>query len=213
MLNIQRFQCNLLGENCYVVSDSTGECVIIDCGAFYEEERSAIVSYIRDNNLVPRHLLVTHAHADHNLGNNTVFEEFGLKPELSARDEQLMKKLPEQAMQFGFNINYKFPPADHFFEENETISFGNHSFSVIETPGHSQGCVCFYCQEEKAIFTGDTLFRGSIGRTDFEGGSMFQIIQSLRQLCQLPDDVKVYPGHGSETTIGYELASNPYLDR
>lgn len=213
MLNIERFQCNPLAENCYVVSDSTLECVIIDCGAYYEEERSVIVDYIRQNGLKPKHLLVTHAHADHNLGNNTIFDTFALRPELSGRDEQLMTQIPEQAASFGFNVDYKLPAPDHYFDEKEVITFGDHTFSIIETPGHSAGSVCFYCEEEKALFTGDTLFRGSIGRTDFMGGSMFQIIQSLRCLCQLPDDVKVYPGHGSFTSIGNELASNPYLDR
>ena len=93
------------------------------------------------------------------------------------------------------------------------MSFGSHAFTVIETPGHSRGSIFFYDEEEYVAFSGDTLFQRSIGRTDFEGGSMFQMIQSLRMICQLPDTTRVYPGHGPETTIGAELASNPYLDR
>lgn len=213
-MNIERFQCNMLQENCYVVSDETKECVIIDCGAFYPEERTAIVNYIRENQLKPVHLLVTHGHLDHNFGNNTLYDEFGLKPEVSASDENLMKHLKKQAETFyQMNLDYEFPPIGHFFEDDEIIHFGNHQFEIILTPGHSRGSVTFYCKEEKVAFTGDTLFQGSIGRTDFQGGSMFQIINSLRFLAQLPDEVKVLPGHGNFTTIGEELAHNPYMDR
>lgn len=213
-MNIERFQCNMLQENCYVVSDETKECVIIDCGAFYPEERTAIVNYIKENQLKPVHLLVTHGHLDHNFGNNTLYDEFGLKPEVSASDENLMKHLKKQAETFyQMNLDYDFPPIGHFFEDDEIIHFGNHQLEIILTPGHSRGSVTFYCKEEKVAFTGDTLFQGSIGRTDFQGGSMFQIINSLRFLAQLPDEVKVLPGHGNFTTIGEELAHNPYMDR
>ena len=171
-------------------------------------------NYIKENNLQPVHLLVTHGHLDHNFGNNTIHETFGLKPEVSAADESLMKNLKQQAEVFyQMQLDYDFPPVGHFFEENEVIRFGNHQFEIILTPGHSRGSVTFYCADEKVAFTGDTLFRGSIGRTDFKGGSMFQIINSLRFLAQLPDDVKVLPGHGQATSIGEELAHNPYMDR
>lgn len=214
MLKIERFQCNMLQENCYVVSDDTKECVIIDCGAFYPEERTAITQYIRDNKLKPIHLMVTHGHLDHNFGNDTIYKEFGLKPEVSAGDEKLMHGLNHQAEAFyGMQLDTKFPPIDHFFEEDETIKVGNHKFTIIQTPGHSNGSVCFYCEAEHLLFSGDTLFRSSIGRTDFPGGSMFRIINSLRHLGQLPDETKVLPGHGESTTIGEELAHNPYMER
>ena len=171
-------------------------------------------NYIKENNLQPVHLLVTHGHLDHNFGNNTIHETFGLKPEVSAADESLMKNLKQQAEVFyQMQLDYDFPPVGHFFEDDEVIRFGNHQFEIILTPGHSRGSVTFYCVDEKVAFTGDTLFRGSIGRTDFKGGSMFQIINSLRFLAQLPDDVKVLPGHGQATSIGEELAHNPYMDR
>lgn len=214
MLNIERFQCNMLQENCYVVSDETKECVIIDCGAFYPEERKAITQYIKENGLKPVHLLVTHGHLDHNFGNDTIYQEFGLKPEVAQQDENLMKHLDKQAESFyQMKIDNQFPAIDHFFEEDETIKFGSHELSIIPTPGHSRGSVTFYCKEENVAFTGDTLFHDSIGRTDFQGGSMFQIINSLRLLAQLPDKTKVLPGHGNYTTIGEELAHNPYMDR
>lgn len=214
MLNIERFQCNMLQENCYVVNDETKECVIVDCGAFFPEERRAITNYIKEKGLRIRHLIVTHGHLDHNFGNDTIYEEFGVKPEVATGDESLMKHLKQQAETFyQMKLDYDMPPIDHFFEEDEIIRFGTHGLTIIPTPGHSKGSVTFYCEQEHIAFTGDTLFHGSIGRTDFQGGSMFQIINSLRLLAQLPDDTKVLPGHGPETSIGEELAHNPYMDR
>ena len=195
MLHIERFQVNMLQENCYVVSDETKECVIIDCGAFYPEERTAITQYIKENQLKPVHLLVTHGHLDHNFGNNTIYQEFGLKPEVSAADENLMKGLAKQAETFyQMQLDYQFPPIGRFFEDGEVIKFGNHEFQVIATPGHSSGSVTFYCEAEHVAF-------------------MFRIINSLRHLGQLPDETQVLPGHGEYTSIGEELAHNPYMDR
>ncbi|MCI5813499.1 MAG: MBL fold metallo-hydrolase [Prevotella sp.] len=214
MLTIQRFECNMLQENCYIISDETKECVICDCGAYYPAERAAIVDYIRDNGLTPVHLLSTHGHIDHNFGNNTIFDEFGLKPEVHKEDQHLMDMLAEQAETLvGITLDYAMPPVGKYFGDGDEITFGSHRLKVIETPGHSKGSVFFYCPEEAIALSGDTLFRNSIGRTDYLGGSMFQIIQSLRMICQLPDNTVVYPGHGPQTTIGTELSSNPYLDR
>ena len=192
----------------------TKECVICDCGAYYPAERAAIVDYIRDNGLTPVHLLSTHGHIDHNFGNNTIFDEFGLKPEVHKEDQHLMDMLAEQAETLvGITLDYAMPPVGKYFGDGDEITFGSHRLKVIETPGHSKGSVFFYCPEEAIALSGDTLFRNSIGRTDYLGGSMFQIIQSLRMICQLPDNTVVYPGHGPQTTIGTELSSNPYLDR
>ena len=195
-LTIQRFVVNMLQENCYVVSDASGESVIIDCGVFYDEEKQAIAAYISQNNLKPVHLLGTHGHLDHNFGNEFINKEYGLKLELSERDNTFITEIDSQRKHFG-----------------NLIRFGTHTLKVIETPGHSRGSVCFYEEEEGVLFSGDTLFQSSIGRTDLDGGSMMMIIQSLRMLCQLPDSTVVYPGHGLPTTMGDELAHNPYLDR
>lgn len=214
MMEIRKFVCNMLQENCYVVSDDTKECVIIDCGAYYPEERAALTRYIRDNGLQPRYLLATHGHLDHNFGNNTMAEEFGLKPVVSVADGSLMEHLGHQAETFyGMRLDYELPAVERFLEADESIRFGNHELKVLETPGHSPGSVTYYCEQEKVAFTGDTLFKNSIGRTDFKGGSMMQIIQSLRMLAQLPDETAVMPGHGPQTTIAEELAHNPYMDR
>lgn len=213
MIRIQRFACNMLQENCYVASDDTNECVVIDCGAYYGTERDAIVTYIRDNKLAPKHLLATHGHLDHNMGNDTVAAEWGLKPEAHNGDARLMEHPEEQARQFGVELKGTLPPVGRYLADGESVTFGNHTLTVLHTPGHSRGSVCFYCPDEQVLFSGDTLFRHSIGRTDLEGGSMLQIIQSLRMLAQLPDDTQVLPGHGDTTTIGEELAHNPYMDR
>lgn len=214
MLKIQTFEVNPLHENCYVVSDDTKECVIIDCGAFTESEQEAIITYINKNGLKPVHNIGTHGHLDHHFGDAAILSAFNLLPEVSDGDEVLMLHSKEAALQMlGMDLNIDLPAGELRLTENNTISFGSHTFRIIRTPGHSRGSVSFYCAEENVLFTGDTLFKGSIGRTDFPGGSMFQIISSLRELAQLPDTTIVYPGHGPQTSIGFELAHNPYMDR
>lgn len=214
MLKIQTFEVNPLLENCYVVSDDTKECVIIDCGAFTESEQEAIITYINKNGLKPVHNIGTHGHLDHHFGDAAILSAFNLLPEVSDGDEVLMQHSKEAALQMlGMDLNIDLPAGELRLTENNTISFGSHTLRIIRTPGHSRGSVSFYCAEENVLFTGDTLFKGSIGRTDFPGGSMFQIISSLRELAQLPDTTIVYPGHGPQTSIGFELAHNPYMDR
>jgi glyoxylase-like metal-dependent hydrolase (beta-lactamase superfamily II) len=196
------------------VNDDSKECVIVDCGAYYEEERKAIVTYIRNNHLTPKHLIVTHGHIDHNFGNNTIKDEFGLSPEVSSLDKKFMDSLKEQAISLlGLSLDYDMPAVGKYLSESDVIEFGTHRFTIISTPGHTPGGVFFYCEEEHIAFSGDTLFHKSIGRTDFEGGSMFQIIQSLRNIAQLPDNTIILPGHGERTTIGVELQENPFMDR
>lgn len=212
MLEIKTFTVNPLQENCYVVSDETKECVIIDCGAWAKEEQEEIKDYIASNDLKPVHLLATHGHFDHNWGVNAMHEAYGTCVEVHSSDEQLLRDMPKQGDMFGFIVR-ETPKIGKTFNANAVITFGSHSLKCIASPGHTMGGVVFYCEEEKVAFSGDTLFRQSIGRTDLPGGSMFMIINSLRYLCQLPDTVKVYPGHGPTTTIGFELEHNPYLDR
>ena len=214
MLKIQKFVCNMIQENCYVVSDETGEGLIVDCGAYYEEEIQAIINYVQQNNIKLKHIVATHGHFDHNFGNYAIYEAFGLKPEVPAKDQELLANLPLQVQTIlGTTYQEQMPPVGRYLQEDDIISFGNHTFTLIATPGHTPGSSFLYCKEESVAFSGDTLFKGSIGRTDLEGGSMFQIIQSLRMICQLPDNTRILPGHGPETTIGNELSSNPYLDR
>lgn len=215
MLDIQRFVCNMFQENCYVVSDETKECVIIDCGTFFEEEKIAIYNYINDNNLTPKHLLCTHGHVDHNFGNKFILDKFGLLPEISEADKPLMNNLGKQAKAFtGEDCGNDFPEIGRFYENDKTITFGNHEFAIIPTPGHSPGSVFIYCKDESVAFSGDTLFKLSIGRTDLQLGNYEDIIESLHSIAKvLPADTTVLPGHGEHTTIGYEVKFNPYLKK
>ncbi|MBR0263071.1 MAG: MBL fold metallo-hydrolase [Prevotella sp.] len=213
MFKVQCLQCNLLQENTYVVSDETKECVIIDCGAYYEEERTAITQYIAQEGLTPKHLLCTHGHFDHNFGIDTIFQTYGLRPEIAAEDAFLINDLNEQFKDIvGAPLRRDFPKAGRFFDADEVIRFGNHELKVLKTPGHTPGGVVFYCEEEKVAFSGDTLFRMSVGRTDFKGGSYEDLMNSLRNVVgKLPADTVVYSGHGPKTNIGEELRYNPYL--
>lgn len=214
MLRIQTFEVNPLHENCYVINDETKECVIIDCGALTETEQNAVIAYINEEGLKPIHNLGTHGHLDHHFGDAAILSAFNLQPEVAEGDKVLMQHPKEAALQMlGMDLNIDLPAGNLKLTENEDVKFGSHTFKIIRTPGHSPGSVSFYCAEENVLFTGDTLFKGSIGRTDFPGGSMFQIISSLRELAQLPDKTIVYPGHGPQTSIGFELAYNPYMDR
>lgn len=214
MLNIKQVVCNMLQENCYIVSDESRECVIIDCGAYYKKEKDEILDYIRQNNLTPRWQLATHGHFDHNIGNAFAYEAFGTVPYVHKADAQQRAALRDHAANMA-RIDVDDPTLDkvRFFGADAVFPFGSHRLTVLETPGHSEGSVFLYCVEEGVAFSGDTLFHRSIGRTDFDGGSMFQMIQSLRQISQLPDTTRLYPGHGRATTLGDELAFNPYLDR
>lgn len=213
MLNVKKFIFNPFQENTYIISDDTKECAIIDCGAFDDNERSEIKKYIADNDLDPVRLICTHAHFDHCVGVDFIHVEYGLHAEVSEKDNYLVSKLPQQAMAFlGIDYNKDFTKIFNNFKIENDIYFGSHSLKILETPGHSKGSVTFYCEEEKTAFTGDTLFRMGMGRTDLGGGSMTDIMNSLRNvLGKLPKETVVMSGHGGNTTIGYELAMNPYL--
>lgn len=212
MMTVKRFVFNMLQENTYVVSDETREAVIIDCGALYDEERTALLNYIKDLRLKPVHLLSTHGHFDHNFGNDTVWRTFGLQPEVAAEDEWLMDiKQQVRQMMGGADYEREFPPVGRRLSGDAAVSFGTHTLLVMATPGHTRGSVTFYCEAERMAFTGDTLFRMSIGRTDFESGSPADMAASLRKLAGLPADTVVYAGHGEPTTIGEEAERNPYM--
>lgn len=213
MLNIKTFMCNLLQENTYVVSDDTKECVIIDCGAYYEEERTAITQYIDNEGLKPVHLLCTHGHFDHNFGIDTIYHAYGLKAEIAEEDGFLINDIPGQFLRMiGVPLKREYPPVGRYFEPNEVIRFGHHELKILKTPGHTPGGVVFYCEAEGIAFSGDTLFRMSVGRTDFEGGSYKELAESLKNvIAKMPAETTVYSGHGPKTIISDELKYNPYL--
>jgi glyoxylase-like metal-dependent hydrolase (beta-lactamase superfamily II) len=213
MFKVQRFECNPLQENCYVVSDESRECVIIDCGAFYEDEKNAIRQYITNAQLKPVHLLATHGHLDHNFGNAYIFSHYGLKVEIHRDDQQLVENLPKQASDlFGIEIDEEQPLVGRLLTDGDTITFGSHVLQVLHTPGHSHGSCLYYCKAENIVFSGDTLFRMSIGRTDFAEGNWAKMVSSLHNVvATLPPETQVLSGHGPKTTIADELRYNPYL--
>ncbi len=214
MWTIKHFVCNPLEENCYVVSDDSHECIIVDCGAWYSEEHATLCSYIRQQKLLPVHLVATHGHLDHNFGNAMLYEEYGLKAEVCTEDAYMTGHLAEQASSlYGINLEkeQKQAPLGRQLTDGDIITFGHHSLKVIQTPGHTRGSALLYCSEERTAFTGDTLFRMSIGRTDLDGGNWNQMQHSLHKIAQLPPDTIVLSGHGPQSTIGDELKYNPYL--
>ena len=196
-----------------MVSDESKECVIIDCGALYEEEFAALDSYVRNNQLKPVHLLATHAHLDHNFGVVRLYHQYGLKVAICEEDKELLEHLPEQAESiFGIKISEERPLVGRQLKEGDTITFGSHTLCVLQTPGHTHGSCLFYCAEEHTAFTGDTLFRMSIGRTDFAEGSWAEMEKSLQRIAaQLPPETVILSGHGPQSTIADELKYNPYL--
>ena len=216
MFKNQLFVNNLMGENCYVLSDSTREAVIIDCGCFSKDDFQPIAQYISSEQLKPVHLLCTHFHFDHIVGNQYAAEAYGILPEGSSLEEEIYNNVPLQIQYFlGTNdVEFRKLPLSRQLEHDNEVMFGNHVLRVIHTPGHSKGGLCFYCKEENMLWCGDTLFQGSIGRTDLWGGDFKQLTDNIRtRLWALPDNTKVFPGHGPSTTIGYEKAYNPYISR
>ena len=208
-MQIKRFTFNPFQTNCYICYDE-GEAVLIDASCSTEAEYQVVERFLDEEKLTLRHLLLTHAHIDHIFGCAHFAEKYGMGWQMHQEDEQLLTHAVQQAQMFGVSIDE--PPApEGFLSEGDQVSFGGASISVLHTPGHSPGSICFY-DEGKAVIAGDVLFQGSIGRTDLWRGSLPELMQSIFQkLVPLGDDVRVYPGHGPETTIGRERVANPFL--
>ncbi len=212
MLNIKIFPFNPLQENTYLVWDETNEAVIIDAGMLFEQEKQRVRRFIDENNLNLVRVLNTHLHLDHQFGNRFLFETYGIMPEAGIEDEFLLDSVHLSAQKWGLPYTEIPQKPGNYIVEDQEISFGNVTFTTIHTPGHSPGSYSFYSEEAGVIFVGDVLFRGSIGRTDFERGKGDVLIQSIKEkLFLLPDDTVVYSGHGPATTIGDEKLYNPYL--
>jgi hydroxyacylglutathione hydrolase len=211
MATIQAFPNNPYQENTYLLYDGSGECAIIDPGMYTAAEQNAVVNFITQHQLKPVLLLNTHCHIDHVLGNKFVFDQYGLKPQFHEGEMVVLEAMPVWAQQSG--IRYELSPLpDTYLPESGTISFGNTTLELIFAPGHSPAHLCFYSQADQLLVGGDVLFRGSIGRTDLPGGNHTQLINNIQQkLFVLPDDCTVYPGHGPETTIGFEKTTNPFF--
>lgn len=212
-MDIKTFEVNPLGENCYVVSDETKEAVIIDCGCSTESEWADIKKYIAANDLQVRHLLNTHLHFDHVWGNAFAYRDLGLRPEANYEDLRIYENMDEQIRSVvGMSIPHPpMPPLGTSLLDGNEVCFGHTTLRVLTTPGHSRGSICFYAENEHTLFSGDTLFCGSCGRTDLAGGSYRDIMLSLTKLSALPDETKVLCGHGPSTTIAREKLYNPYF--
>jgi len=211
-MNIKKFKFNPIEVNAFVLWDETLECVIIDPACFYPEEEQQLKLFIETNNLTPVKLLNTHGHFDHLMGNMFVEKTWGLKCEIHKEDNYLVEQASSQSLLFGMSIP-KPPLPGHFFVDGEILSFGNSTLKVIFVPGHSPGGVAFYSEADKFLIAGDILFYGSVGRTDLPKGNHEQLITGIKEkLLVLAPDVRVYCGHGPETTIGAEKSNNPFLN-
>lgn len=211
MLKIEKFVVNPLQENTFVLSDETGGCVFIDPGFYFDVEHQEIKKYISENELTPVMIANTHCHFDHIMGVEFLREEFRIPFYAHADDSFWVEKAIDQGRMFGFEMKPVQAP-DAFFSENELLKFGNSELEIIHVPGHSPGHVVFYSPNDGILIGGDVLFYGSIGRTDLPGGDYNTLISGIKnKLFRLPDDTKVFCGHGPETTLGFEKNHNPFL--
>ena len=204
---IKTFPLGLIGTNSYLLIDENSkEAVLIDLGGDYH----AIKDELEKNNASLKYILNTHGHFDHILGERDAQEVFDIPVYVHEEDKYLVENLPKQLERFGFAANAQPPKNIKTFTEKDIFKIGDKEIKVIHTPGHTPGSVCFLVG--KQLFSGDTLFYTSVGRTDFEGGSFAQLSNSIKEkLFKLDDDIDVYPGHDSKTNIGYEKKYNCYF--
>jgi hydroxyacylglutathione hydrolase len=208
-VHVETFTVGYLLTNCYVVwCDETGDAIIIDPG-FSRSEIDSVLGTVQQNSLRVKFVVDTHGHPDHICGNGLVKAATGASILIHRSDASfLSEEGKRKALTSGFRV--QSPPPDGFLVNGEFIRFGSAELRVMHTPGHSPGSICLV--GDSLVFTGDTLFAGSIGRVDLPGGSARDIVHSLRQkLMRLPERLIVYPGHGPQSTIKKEKRSNPFL--
>jgi hydroxyacylglutathione hydrolase len=211
MIKVDKFVFNTFQVNMYILRDETGECAIIDAGCYDDREKLEVKSFIEQNQLKPVLNLATHLHIDHVFGNGFIADTFGVHPEFHEAGLPFLTTAREIAGSFGLSMNGTPSPARHLLD-GEQVTFGASSLEVLYTPGHADGSVCFYDKGNGIVFTGDVLFRDTIGRTDLPTGNFNLLMKSIREkLFTLPDETVVYPGHGPDTTIGYEKQNNPFI--
>ena len=208
-LNVKTYCLGMWQTNSYLLTaEETEKCWIIDAG--FDPER--LVADIKSAGLVPEYLVYTHAHLDHIAGTAVIREAFpGIKTVISTEEASFLGD-PAKNLSSGAGMTVTADDADMVVEDGDSLEFEGLSFRIIATPGHSPGGICVYQEEGGLLFSGDTLFQGSVGRYDFptsDGEALFDSIR--RKLLPLPDGVKVFPGHGGATTIGDEKANNPFL--
>jgi len=216
-INIKSFCFNLFQENCYLLWDKGGSCVIIDPGNHGVLETGSLKDFIASKGLSPKAIWLTHGHFDHIYGVAELSREYSIPVYMSPDDGQTLGKGNDSCVRYGLELpDTSFETRDIL--EGDELSLGqddipgNPSFKVIATPGHTPGGVCFYDEEDGVLITGDTLFAGSIGRTDLWGGDYDkEILSIMEKLMDLPGSVEVFPGHGPQTSIAAERTTNPFL--
>ena len=199
-------QVGIMGVNCYILGDES-EAIIVDPGSNADE----IVNVLKENNITAKYVVLTHCHFDHILAVEEVIKKTGVKL-IACQTEKENLLSPD----INYTNRYSRTPvmlkADIYVKDGDVIKSGEYEFSVIETPGHTSGSMCLYCEKEKVIVSGDTLFYSSVGRCDLATGDETQIIKSIKEkLFVLPDDVLVLTGHGEDTSIGFEKINNPFI--
>ena len=207
---IKMFTFGMYFTNCYVVGcEETKEAIVIDPGFDRDKEAEEVLQFIKQNGLKIKYIINTHGHADHTAGNGIIKKATGA-PILIHEDDAIMLTTFAKPLSKVFGLRVTSPQADRALHDGDVIQVGRVKLVVLHTPGHSMGGISLL--GENFVFTGDTLFAGSIGRTDFPGASFEEIMQSIKtKLITLPDHFKAYPGHGPVTTIGEEKKHNPFL--
>ena len=212
MITIKSFEVNYFSENTYLLYDETKEAVLVDCGCLLPQEKQELADYVAANGLALKHYLCTHLHVDHIFGSDFVRQTYGLSPEAHKADVEGLPPASEQARAFGLPARVKDVPVERLLVNGEVIRFGHSELEVLTVPGHSPGGVAFYCRKEGFVLSGDSLFAGSIGRTDLWGGNQEELVAAIHdKLLSLPDETVIYPGHGPETNVIDEKFNNPYL--
>lgn len=206
-MEISKCVVGAVATNCYIVSDEvTKDALIIDPGA----DAAKLSEIIRRKELKVQAVLLTHGHFDHMMAAKELCTEYSVKLYCYEDEKELMED-PVMNVSRMFRCECSVSP-DETFCDGLMLQFGSLSCRVIHTPGHTRGGVCFYFEPEKVLFSGDTLFFESVGRTDMPTGNARLLIEKVRErLWELPDDTAVYPGHGAPTSIGYEKRNNPYI--
>ncbi len=212
-MQVITLQFNNFAVNTYIVYDPhTHICAIIDPGMMNSREEQAFAKVIQDNNLKPEHLINTHMHIDHVMGNAFTSGKYDLRLKAHKDDEILGSRVKAQAQMFGLPISPKEISIDTYIDAGDIIKIGEGELKVLHVPGHSPGSIALYDAIDGFVITGDALFAGSIGRTDLPGGSGPQLIKAIRtNLLTLPPATVVYPGHGPATTIAAEMSDNPFI--
>ena len=204
---------NPFGENMYILWDeSSREAVVVDPGMMRDAEREMVAKFIDEHNLSVKHILLTHLHVDHITSARWLADKTGADVCGSSLDDQLGQELPEQVAHFRVNMEVEPLTVDRNLADGDTIPLGEETIQVLHVPGHSPGGLAFYLPQSALLISGDTIFNGSVGRTDLWGGDMAQLINSIREkILTLPDETVIASGHGPTTTIADEKRFNPFL--